>query len=237
MIQAKINEQIVVANNCVDRTLNYKCPHCNSELILVKGVFVIDHFRHKIQCPFETEPESETHLISKKWLLANLKKINPLYSIELEKKIGNKITDVFVDMKYKKLCLEVQCSPISYHDFISRNQNYEKYGCEVIWLFSNKSYLKEHHNLRFIAFKLKKAEQCEFERSNKVHYIDCEFKKEHNVILGDITCFWFNQVWNRQTLFFAKNANATSVLSKLQLNTYNWQQKRIEYSKNFAVNA
>jgi len=53
---------------------SFMCPSCKQELIFVDGIEIIKHFRHKVECDCNWEPESENHL-EMKMFMKNLLKI------------------------------------------------------------------------------------------------------------------------------------------------------------------
>lgn len=105
------------------------CPHCEGEMVFTHGTLVIPHFRHKTNCPYATEPESEQHLNMK----AFMKKLFP--TAELEKKIANRINDVC----FGDIAIECQVSPISETEIYERTRDYNNSGKSVFWLLGNRS--------------------------------------------------------------------------------------------------
>ena len=47
MYTALLNEESVTARDCTDRTLDYLCPECRSQVILKRGKIKVPHFAHK----------------------------------------------------------------------------------------------------------------------------------------------------------------------------------------------
>lgn len=79
--------------------------------------------------------ETINHLLIKKYFYDNIPLENDLSSIELEVKIGNRIADVYIELKNgKKVIIEIQHSKISKSELIQRTKEYNKYGIHVLWI-------------------------------------------------------------------------------------------------------
>ena len=95
LLTANLNGKRVNADDMVKRNQEYICPFCDKKMILVKPISdIVDHFRHYVVCPHQGEPESQIHLIGKKYLNSFFKK----YNSEIEVKLSNgQISDVFLN--------------------------------------------------------------------------------------------------------------------------------------------
>lgn len=98
--------------------------------MFVDAIQKIKHFRHYTLCPYDTEPETETHLAMK----ALIKQLYP--NAELEVRIGNRITDALVG----DVAIECQVSPISEQEIFERTRDYNLQGKAVCWLLGNRDY-------------------------------------------------------------------------------------------------
>jgi len=74
--------------------------------------------------------ESIDHLLIKKFFYDNIPLVNDINTIEQEIKIGNRIADVYVELKNgKKVAIEIQHSRISKSELILRTKEYTQ--CEA----------------------------------------------------------------------------------------------------------
>lgn len=105
-------------------TVGY-CPQCNSELIPKCGVIKIWHWSHKakdISCNYK--PETEWHLFWKELAL--------VYGCDIEVPMGENRADIVSGNRV----IELQNSPISTTDIISRCENYNAMGYTIDWVFN-----------------------------------------------------------------------------------------------------
>ena len=120
------------------KTNKFHCIGCNGEMIFHRNLagIKIQHFVHKVTCPFETEPETKEHLEMKKWCYINIsatKKYKPDSIM-----VGNQKPDVLLEISDKQVAIECQCSKISFEQFENRTQNYTNKGIYVLWLLGKK---------------------------------------------------------------------------------------------------
>ena len=108
----------------------YRCPHCEKPMMAVNCHGKINHFRHKVKCPYHTEPESERHLEMKKIIFEM--GMTEGFLARLEHKIGNNVGDVVLDNKY---VVECQLSNISQTEVEKRNMNYLNHDFYPIWIW------------------------------------------------------------------------------------------------------
>jgi len=133
MLLAKLNDALTEAHP----KSNALCPHCGGKVISKCGGSQlyqsseaakehnhnIWHWAHESSCIYHTEPETEWHL---KW-----KNYAKGMGCEIEKRFDNNIADIFIENKI----IEVQHSPISYTEILSRNKYYQCRGFEINWVF------------------------------------------------------------------------------------------------------
>jgi competence CoiA-like predicted nuclease len=135
------NNNILYSFNLENRPdLELHCPHCESNMIPVwDSEFVINHFRHKRTCPYESEPESPEHLLGKLFLYNWLKPRTHL-KIDLEKKIGHGIADVYVEWPNTRMkaAIEYQNSAIGGQKVYERSANYIENDVYYLWIFHDK---------------------------------------------------------------------------------------------------
>lgn len=115
----------VFALDPVDTTDKFTCPFCDTKMIYVNGIRITKHFRHFEACPYETEPETESHLQMKLWLKEHV-------GAELEQKIGRRIADGLI--RDQGISFECQHSPINRWDLLARTGDHNKQGLAPIWI-------------------------------------------------------------------------------------------------------
>jgi len=128
----------------------YICPCCKESVSFVDAIFKVKHFRHKIERHCETEPETIEHIQMKQFFIDTLN----LNKGQIEVNLGFARPDIYLEKD--KIAIEVQNSPISYLDFMIRNEKYTENGIYVLWIFNldllnpNVSeFLKKAHELYF----------------------------------------------------------------------------------------
>lgn len=124
-----------VKKQWIEEGQTFHCPHCLSEFILVAGSETIRHFRHKVECPYHYEPETQEHLQMKKWVYENIPKHNNIKFKQYEYKIEKNIADVYFELNTGiKIVIECQCTPISPKEMEERTNKYSKNNVYVLWL-------------------------------------------------------------------------------------------------------
>ena len=132
----------------IDNPKKYKwsCPHCKGKLSHTKehirrGRFqVVEHFRHKNECPYPTERDTLTHLQMKRWVFDSFKNIYP--NIQMEQRIGNHITDVAIreeieikdGTRWNDFAIECQASPITTVEIMNRMYEYTNHNFYTLWI-------------------------------------------------------------------------------------------------------
>jgi len=125
--------------NCDDsiRQQELLCPHCRRKVLFVNpSEEIIKHFRHKTECPYQTEPETQEHIRMKLFFLDTIQKANQIKSIVPEHKIENSIADLFVVLKdNNKIAIECQYSGLTRREWVKRTIKYNKHGIYVLWIY------------------------------------------------------------------------------------------------------
>lgn len=145
-LRAILNNENFFADDLTEenRNNNYLCPNCPSELIpVIPQTDIIKHFRHK-NGEVHHEPETEEHFFGKRVLHKICENLG--YSAITEYKIGNHITDVFVESKYP-LAIEFQCSKCNSTEIIERTLTYMEKGIVTLWILGKKFYENEKNTL------------------------------------------------------------------------------------------
>lgn len=123
-----------------NRQAVYLCPECHREVRLRGGSLRRLHFYHPDATNCHLHGKSLTHL----HIQYALQKMLTPETIFLEHrfpKIG-RIADVV--WPSKKLIFEIQVSPISREEVLSRNQDYRQEGYQVIWVLHDHQFNRFH---------------------------------------------------------------------------------------------
>lgn len=145
-LSAISNKEIYYSINITDefgKNNEFSCVGCKSKMIFHRNIagVKVQHFVHKVPCPFETEPETQEHIRMKNWCYNNLaadKKYLPDSIM-----VGDQKPDVLLEINGKQVAIECQCSKLSYEKWESRTRKYSLKGIYVLWLFGKKWY-KRH---------------------------------------------------------------------------------------------
>lgn len=130
MLVAKEENRNYIIARSANKDVCYYCPECNQKLMLKQGSKNIHHFSHYNVSNCSRGGESIEHSEGKYKIYDELKSKG--YEVYLEKKIGNRIADVYcTDLN----CIyEIQHSKISVEDYKSRTDDYYKNGKNVVWV-------------------------------------------------------------------------------------------------------
>jgi competence CoiA-like predicted nuclease len=117
------------------------CPLCEQEMVIVQGLKIIPHFRHKALCTthYKQHAESIEHLQVKKLIAEQLKEVMSEYSraqVEFEYPIPEIQRIIDVAFKFPNgwiVAHEVQLSAITTKELEQRTNDYLKAGIDVFW--------------------------------------------------------------------------------------------------------
>lgn len=108
MLSCIVDGIYVEATKNTSRSLLYCCPECSARLVLRAGSKNIPHFAHKDHSHCR-HGQGETLWHRKgKTCIAEIAKAQGSQIVRFEKKIGDRRTDVFVQIKNKKIAFELQ---------------------------------------------------------------------------------------------------------------------------------
>lgn len=143
MITSMLNGVRVYADECSDRSADYRCPECGEHLILAKGSCRISHFKHEAHTACEYSGETIDHLKAKAWLYKNLKRRPDVEIVEAECTRFNGIRpDVAFLFKGKWIGFEIQHSGISQDEIVDRLNKYRENNVYCLWVATQKTYNK-----------------------------------------------------------------------------------------------
>lgn len=144
----------------------FKCICCNEELIFHRDLCGVktQHWNHKTNCDYETEPESEEHIIKKRWLYDN---ISDIYKKHLPDSImvGDQKPDILLELMSQKIAIEIQCSPIGYEKWLERTKKYSEKGIYVFWVFGSRWLKNRNGNEKRISQVEKEMHYLNFGRN------------------------------------------------------------------------
>ena len=139
------------------RETRITCPACKEEVILVDGIKVITHFRHKPNSNCQNSGETQEHIKMKVACYNILKKQSNVKELELEYKVVNQIADVIFRIGEKICIIECQCTPISKEEIDSRTKGWEEKGCFVVWIYGEKFLTSIDDEIENSLYKVRKA--------------------------------------------------------------------------------
>lgn len=128
-------EKKLVFAEDASREEDYYCPECSGKIRPRGGDVRRSHFYHPSGSACHQSSKSIEHLQVQYFLKENL-----FGTVLLEKRFPeiNRIADVVWESE--KLIFEVQCSPITAKEVLSRNRDYRKSGYQVVWVFHEKNF-------------------------------------------------------------------------------------------------
>ena len=134
----KIYYSLEVKNNFAKKN-KFKCICCDEDLIFHRDLhgFKIQHWNHKTNCIYETEPETQEHIQKKMWLYKNISNIYKKHKPD-SIMTGDQKPDVLLELASQKIAIEIQCSPITYEKWFERTEKYSEKGIYVFWVFGSK---------------------------------------------------------------------------------------------------
>ncbi|MDM0020046.1 competence protein CoiA [Variovorax saccharolyticus] len=125
----------VLARSSAKADSPFMCPACNREVVLHKGLIRIHHFAHKarVACRLGAG-ESEDHLLTKLSLFDALRTEPNAQDVELEKRFGNCVGDVFAIISGVPVAIEIQRSALAVREITDRTEHYHRLGIAVLWI-------------------------------------------------------------------------------------------------------
>lgn len=125
----------VLARSSARADAPFCCPACRREVVLHQGLIRIHHFAHKrlVECRLGTG-ETEDHLLTKLSILDALRREANVRELELEKRFGSSIADVFALISGMPVAIEIQRSALGLDEIANRTQEYHRLGIAVLWL-------------------------------------------------------------------------------------------------------
>lgn len=151
------HDKYVIARDCDDRTLDYRCPECGSKMILKKGAIKTPHFAHKdnfLDCAFGKN-ESESHLKTKDFLYQLFKnngdKVYAEYKVKDKDSNRYIFADIYVVPKGTDMpiAIEILTKNLTVNDIKSRIDFYSRNNIAVLWVHDSAFYDKMKKNSEF----------------------------------------------------------------------------------------
>jgi hypothetical protein len=129
-----------------ERTLaGFACKNCKAEMLFVDAQLKVKHFRHKVTCDCDTEPETQEHAWGKETVYDALKASFTGY-IEPEDPIGRMKCDVHWLLVDKKVAFEIQATNYDPSVFDEKINYYTRKGYITVYLFVGDSFCRETRN-------------------------------------------------------------------------------------------
>lgn len=191
----------------------YFCPSCHHPVFLKKGNLRIPHFAHQqAECLGVSEGETAEHLALKQHFFRWGQQFQQ--DFQLEKFLPE--IQQRPDLLYKKLAVELQCSPLAVERLKVRRAGYHRSSIEDWWLLGKKFQTKQRKSFpkQFIETT---------EKGNHLWQISLEQKK--------VTLFTQIEADFTGKLYYQKNLIPfySLPLSKVYQLPYQHRRKRIKY--------
>lgn len=130
-----LNHEKVLARSSAKADAPFMCPACHREVVLHQGLIRIHHFAHKARgaCRLGAG-ETEDHLLTKLSLFDALRAAPNVQHVELEKRFGTSVADVFAVIDGVPVAIEIQRSALAVREITARTQQYHRLGIAVLWI-------------------------------------------------------------------------------------------------------
>jgi hypothetical protein len=114
----------------------YTCPACRAPVVLKQGRRVLAHFAHaRAQpCWIVSEPESPMHLAMKAVVYARFKGERWVRGCALERVIGQRRADVWLETVVGPVAVECQVSPVPVTELAAKLRAYTEAGIATLYL-------------------------------------------------------------------------------------------------------
>lgn len=129
-------EQIISSRQALRQT-NYHCLECQQIVRLRGGPQRQPHFYHLDPTPFcRQHQKGAVHIQLQFYFLQQL----PLGDCQLEYSFPSIRRIADVAWPSQKVIFEIQCSPITPHEILARNRDYQQLGWQVVWILHDDRY-------------------------------------------------------------------------------------------------
>jgi len=129
----------------------FTCPACGAPVRIKNGAQMPAHFAHIVGTCSASEPESQQHLLGKRWLRDWLIQSGEVAELEVYYPAIQQRADVVITSRKPALVLEFQCSPIAITDLARRTAGYHELGLAVIWIMGRR-YFGRHLSAKQFKF-------------------------------------------------------------------------------------
>lgn len=135
---------LVALNNAGERVLadgarrgdTYQCPACHAPVVLKQGRQVVAHFAHRPAepCYVVSEPETAAHLAMKRDLYERFKREPWVKQCELERVIGERRADVWLETAVGPVAIEGQVSPLTVEELREKLGDYTERRIATLYI-------------------------------------------------------------------------------------------------------
>ena len=112
----------------------FTCPSCKAEVLFVDANLKIKHFRHRVECECDSEPETVEHVWGKETVYDSIQGNFGEY-VEAEDLIGRMKADVHWIFNDKKIAFEIQATNYDPSVFDEKIAYYTRRGYLTVYLF------------------------------------------------------------------------------------------------------
>ena len=134
-----VNGSVIAADDA-EKQKTYHCIECGAEVRQRRGIYRRTHFYHIAHgdIPCLLDAKSILHI----QIQQHLKSLFPMGECILEHRFPSigRIADIM--LATRKIVIEIQCSPISYHEISSRSADYNSMGYDIVWILHDKTFNK-----------------------------------------------------------------------------------------------
>lgn len=131
-----LKKQLVSAHQALKK-IDYQCLECEQIIRLRGGPQRQRHFYHLEPTPFcRQHQKGPVHLELQFYILRSL----PLGDCQMECSFPSIRRIADIAWLSQKIVFEIQCSPISAEEVLSRNRDYQKLGWKVVWILHDQRY-------------------------------------------------------------------------------------------------
>lgn len=136
MLVALNSEYERVTADMARRGEGYTCPACRAPVVLKQGRRVLPHFAHvpAKPCFVVSEPESSAHLAMKAAVYERFKREPWVRSCELERVIGQRRADVWLETAVGPVAVECQVSAVTVEDLRAKLNEYTEARIATLYL-------------------------------------------------------------------------------------------------------
>lgn len=156
----RLTGHLVLADDEPEDVLGFSCPSCQGDVCFKAPRNVRFHFAHypTASCDYGKDRESWRHQEIQYEIVNSLRRVlskhpkKPKFKIEVEKRIGDRIADIFVQIKHWGIrwVIEIQRSPIGFTEIHERTNCFSANSCTTLWVIADQEIVNGQLPARWI---------------------------------------------------------------------------------------